>query len=169
MICTIENITREEFEVLWEHTEEYTIGVPAVALGGEIWIDGVRYCDTTRVEIKEKLWISASDNPGFLIREEPEGLPLLFITGEIINNIFNGGLLLMGKNSNNSMMWVYRDLCKTTNQERVELCRTAKNIKGLSVTIHNGEMGTLNFVKALGGVSDNPTEEYPRYDIRWGV
>ena len=169
MIITVEKITREDFEILWEHTEAYTLDVPAILDNGVVWKNGVRYCPHTGLEVKEKMWIVASDKPGFLIREEPNGLPLLFITGEIVNDIFEGRLLLMAKNSNNSMMWVYRDLCKTTNQERVELCKTAQNIKGLSVTIHNGEMGTLNFVKALGGVSDNPTEQYPRYDIRWGV
>ena len=169
MICTIENITREDFEILWEHTEEYTMDVPAVLCSGVRWENGVRYCPETGYEIKEKMWFVASNKPGFLIREEPNGLPLLFITGKIVNDIWEGMLLLMAKNSSNSMMWVYRDLCKTTDQERVELCRTAGNIKGLSVTIHNGEKGTLNFVKALGGVSENPTEQYPRYDIRWGV
>ena len=169
MIWTIENITREDFEILWDHTEEYTMDVPAVLSSGVRWENGVRYCPETSYEIKEKMWFVASDKPGFLIREEPNGLPLLFNTGEIVNDIWEGNLLLMAKNSSNSMNWVYRDLCKTTNQERVELSRTAGNIKGLSITIHNGEMGTLNFAKAMGGVSENPTEKYPRYDIRWGV
>ncbi len=166
MIITMEKITEADFEHLWDNTKEHIQNGGTLDPHSLIEMDGEWLLNDSRVPVKDVIRGLATFAEGMCLRETPDGPPLLFMTGKIVDSIFMADLLLVGKDANSSVMWCYRRFASKTNAEMLELYSSI-GVVGVDCYIFNNAASTKTFLDALGGVPVESTDGKPHYLIRW--